>query len=89
MTRSLMIGLFLINLLSFTVFGLDKLQARRGGRRVSEAALLALALPLAAGGELLAMVLFRHKTLHKKFSWGLPLLLLLQMLAVTYLGLRQ
>ena len=55
------------SLLGFTVFGLDKLFAIRQRRRVPERFLLLLALLGGAAGELLAMVLFRHKTLHKKF----------------------
>ena len=45
-----------------------------------------LALLFGAAGELLAMVIFRHKTLHKKFYLGLPLILILQIAAVIYFG---
>ena len=87
MTRLCLIGYLLINAASFAIFGLDKLFAIRHRRRIPEATLLALALLFGAAGELLAMVLFRHKTLHKKFCLGLPLILVLQIAAVIYLGL--
>ncbi|MBQ6536174.1 MAG: DUF1294 domain-containing protein [Firmicutes bacterium] len=88
--RCLIIGCILTsNIISFTVFGLDKLFAKGHRRRVPEATLLLLALLYGAAGELLAMILFRHKTLHKKFSWGLPLILLLQIGALVYFGLPQ
>ena len=86
MTRLCLIGYLLINAVSFTVLGLDKLFAIRHRRRIPEATLLALALLFGAAGELLAMVVFRHKTLHKKFYLGLPLILILQIAAVIYLG---
>ena len=87
MTRLCLIGYLLINAVSFTVFGLDKLLAIRHRRRIPEATLLMLALLFGAAGELLAMVFFRHKTLHKKFYIGLPLILVLQIAAVIYFGL--
>ena len=87
MPNPLIIGSILINLLSFAVFGLDKLQAVRHRRRVPERTLLLLALIGGAAGELAAMYLFHHKTLHKKFSWGLPLILILQVALIIYLVL--
>ena len=86
MTRLCLIGYLLINVVSFTVFGMDKLLAIRHRRRIPEATLLGLALLFGAAGELVSMLVFRHKTLHKKFSLGLPLILILQIVAVIYLG---
>lgn len=79
--------ILLINLAGFAVFGTDKLLAKRQRRRVPEATLLLLAAAGAAAGELAAMYLFRHKTLHRKFSFGLPILLALQLGLLVYLGL--
>ena len=90
MAQHPIIGCILISsVLGFTVFGLDKLFAIRQRRRVPERVLLLLALAGGAAGELLAMVLFRHKTLHKKFYLGLPFILLLQIAAVIYFGAGQ
>lgn len=83
------IGCILISsALGFTVFGLDKLFAIRQRRRVPERILLLLALAGGAAGELVAMLLFRHKTLHKKFYLGLPFILLLQIAAIVYFGAK-
>lgn len=60
----------------------DKHRARRHGRRVPEATLLLLA---ALGGALcmyITMKAIRHKTRHKKFMLGLPLILALQLAAI-------
>ncbi len=68
----------LINIISFCAFGLDKHLARHGHRRISERQLFLLALAGGAAGALLGMRLFRHKTLHRRFTIGLPLILLAQ-----------
>ena len=67
----------LINLLAFALYGSDKHRARRSEQRISEAALLAIALLGGAFGAWAAMYLFRHKTRHVKFVLCVPLFLLL------------
>lgn len=47
---------------TFLLYGWDKLQARRGGRRVPEAQLHVLALLGGFAGSIAGMQLFRHKT---------------------------
>lgn len=65
--------------LEFCLMGYDKSQARRGGHRVAELTLLSLALLGGAAGGVAGMYLFRHKTRHWYFKWGLPAILLLQL----------
>ena len=60
----------------------DKSAARKGGRRVSEAMLILLALLGGGVAELFVMKKIRHKTLHKKFMIGLPLIILLHIALV-------
>ena len=74
-----------INLVTFFVFGFDKWKARRKEknekvRRVPERTLLLLAALGGSVGALLAMKAFRHKTLHKAFRFGVPLILALQIM---------
>lgn len=57
---------------------LDKLQAKNGGFRVSEKSLFALSIIGGSVGMYTAMRLIRHKTLHKRFMIGLPIIILLQ-----------
>lgn len=81
----LAIWLLLINVITFLVFGLDKWKARRKEknekvRRVPERTLLLLAALGGSVGALLAMKAFRHKTLHKAFRFGVPLILALQIM---------
>ena len=68
-----------INLLAFSLMGLDKRQARRGGRRVRERTLLLAAAAGGSVGAICGMRLFHHKTLHRRFRWGLPAMLAAQL----------
>lgn len=68
--------LLLINAAAFLLMLTDKLLSKTKARRIPERILMLLA---ALGGSLggaLGMFLFRHKTRHKKFRIGLPVLLL-------------
>lgn len=66
--------LILINALCMAVMCLDKNFARRHARRIPERVLLGLAALGGAGGTLLAMALFHHKTRKPKFYILVPLL---------------
>ena len=79
--------LLVINNAAFAVFGWDKLCAQRGMWRVPEKILLLLALLGGSGGAMTGMAVFRHKTLHLKFRYGVPLILILQLIGLIYLHL--
>ncbi|KIG13710.1 hypothetical protein DB30_07556 [Enhygromyxa salina] len=66
------------NLVVAIVYAYDKRQAKRGGWRVSERALLGLASVGGAAGALVGMHASRHKTRKPRFSVGVPLLLVVQ-----------
>lgn len=68
-----------LSVLGFLLMGYDKLQAKRGRRRVPEKSLFSVALLGGAAGAVLGMYLFHHKTRHWYFKWGLPAILLLQL----------
>lgn len=70
--------LLIINLVAFVCYGVDKLMAKRNARRISELALLLLALLGGSVGAWLGMQVWRHKTKHAMFSVGVPVMLLLQ-----------
>ena len=61
-----------------------KWKAKQGSWRISEATLLILAAIGGSIGALLGMKIWHHKTMHKKFKYGLPLILLVQ-IALIYL----
>lgn len=65
----------------FFLCGWDKHCAQKGKSRVPERTLFLVAAIGGAAGVWLSMYVFRHKTQHKKFVFGVPALLLLQILA--------
>ena len=86
MTKYLLYALLLylaaINIVAFFLYGIDKWKARHDKWRVTEARLIAVALLGGSVGALLGMKVWHHKTQHKKFSFGLPFILILQIAAV-------
>ena len=84
--------LLLWSLVAFIAMGADKRKAQKGKWRVPEATLFLFALLGGGLGATLGMHLFRHKTKHWYFRWGLPLILLVQVAlvawAVWHFGLR-
>ena len=87
MTQTIVYILICINILTFLVYGLDKWKAKHGNWRISEATLLLLAVIGGSIGALLGMQVWYHKTMHKKFKYGLPLILLVQ-IALIYLIIK-
>lgn len=83
------VGIYVLAMIAvtFCVFVYDEWQAEQGGWRVREFVLLMLSLLGGALGGLLAMHLVRHKTRVYCFSWGLPIMIVLQVGPVVYAGL--
>ena len=70
--------LAVMNLVTFIVMGLDKFYAKKGKRRVPESTLFLLSIIGGSIGGILGIYAFRHKTLHKQFTVGFPIILILQ-----------
>ena len=66
-----------MNLIGFLAMGIDKRKARKHTFRIPESTLLTVALLGGSAGTLMGMYLFRHKTRHWYFAYGLPAILLL------------
>lgn len=77
--------LLAINALSFILFGLDKYKAKKGKWRISEATLLMIAVIGGSIGAWSGMRLWHHKTMHKKFKYGIPVIMIMQVCLVVYL----
>ncbi len=73
-----------INVLSFLIYGLDKLKAKYHKWRISEKTLLLLAILGGAYGSYFAMILFHHKTRKPLFKFGVPLILILETILLVY-----
>ena len=77
-----------VNVVTFTVYGIDKSKARRGAWRIPEKRLFLLPLLGGSVGALLGMKVFRHKTKHWYFVWGVPAILLAQAALAAWLLYR-
>lgn len=80
--------LLVINPITFIVYGVDKYKAKKAKWRISEATLLLMAAIGGSIGAWLGMKAWHHKTLHKKFKYGIPAILLLQIIAIIYLHIN-
>ena len=76
--------LVVINVATFLTYGIDKWKAKKSLWRIREASLLGLAVLGGSIGAWLGMKVWHHKTMHKKFKYGLPLILIVQ-IAIVFL----
>ena len=84
-SKYILIYLGVISLISVIVCVTDKLRAKKGKWRVKESTLFLISV---LGGSLamyVTMLTIRHKTLHKRFMIGVPLIIIMQAAAVTIL----
>ena len=82
----MLIYLAAINVVTFFLYGVDKWKAKRAKWRVSEAALIWMAVFGGSVGAWLGMKAWHHKTQHKKFTYGLPLILMAQIGLVIWIA---
>ena len=77
----------LVNFLGFYAMYTDKLRAKKRAFRVPEATLFAFAIIGGSIGCILGMYTFRHKTKHWHFVYGMPIILVLQIVSILLLQL--
>ena len=77
--------LLAVNITSFLLYGIDKFKAKKNLWRISEATLLTMAAIGGSIGAWVGMRIWHHKTMHKKFKYGIPLIIILQVALVAYL----
>ena len=77
--------LLAINIATFFLYGIDKYKAKKGKWRVSEATLLMMAVIGGSIGAWAGMRLWHHKTMHKKFKYGIPVIIIMQVALAVYL----
>ena len=71
-----------INVVTFFLYGIDKWKAKRAKWRINESTLLWWAAFGGSIGALLGMKAWHHKTLHRKFTWGVPAILIAQVVLI-------
>ena len=82
----IVVYLVVVNLISFTAMGVDKSKARKRSWRIPESTLFVLALIGGSIGSIAGMHLFHHKTRHWYFLYGMPAILIIQILIVVILA---
>jgi len=88
--KYLYIWLAVINIAAFVMAGIDKKRAKEHKWRIRESTLIGAAIVGGSLGLLLGMLVFRHKTKHPKFTIGVPIILIIQIiLAVLYFFLNK
>ena len=80
--------LLAINAVAFIMYGIDKYKAKKAKFRISEATLLLLAVLGGSIGAWMGMKVWHHKTMHKKFKYGIPAILLIQIALMAYLHMN-
>lgn len=82
--KIIVLYLVFINVLTFLLYGIDKWKAKRSRWRIPESVLLGLAAVGGSVGAWLGMRVWRHKTQHKKFRYGVPAILLAQIVLLVW-----
>lgn len=81
----IVIYIIAVNIISFIVMGIDKRRAQKRAWRIPESTLFVLAIIGGSIGSILGMHLFHHKTRHWYFLYGMPAILIVQILLVVAL----
>ena len=80
--------LLAINVVAFIMYGIDKYKAKKAKWRIPEATLLLLDVLGGSIGAWMGMKVWHHKTMHKKFKYGIPAILLIQFALMAYLHMN-
>ena len=82
--KAVLFAWLFVNICAVIVCAADKLCAKKGWRRARESNLFVISFLGGALGMYITMKLIRHKSLHKRFMIGLPLIILLQAAILIY-----
>ena len=83
---NIILGYFLaVNITTFFLYGIDKYKAKKGKWRISGATLLLMAAIGGSIGAWVGMRVWHHKTMHKKFMYGIPIIIIIQIAVLVYL----
>lgn len=83
--KYLLVFLCIINALSFLLMLIDKQKAKKKRWRIPERTLLGVCAIGGSVGGLLGLYLLRHKTLHKRFAIGIPVMFVVHLAALYFL----
>jgi len=88
-TTIIVFYLVILNVLTFLLYGIDKWKAKRSRWRIPESVLLGMAAVGGSVGAWLGMHVWHHKTQHKKFRYGVPAILVAQIVMLVWIFLSR
>lgn len=80
--------IFIINIISFILMGIDKRAAKNNMYRIPEKAFFSISFLLGSLGTYIGMYKFRHKTKHLSFKVLIPILLIVNIICIYYIFLH-
>lgn len=80
----ILLYLILINIIGLLFMHIDKIKAKKGFIRIPEKTLFLIAILGGSIGMIIGMYVFRHKTKKTKFKFGIPLIIIMQVIAIVY-----
>ena len=83
--KNIIIYLIAVNIIGFLAMGLDKWKAKRGSWRIPENTLFMFTILGGGIGTIAGIYVFRHKTQKKKFTIGMPVIFILEVILIIYL----
>lgn len=83
--KNIIIYMLIVNLLAFIIMFIDKRKAIKNEWRISEKFLIIIAIIGGSVGELIGMYVFHHKTKKLKFSIGVPVIIIAQIILIIYI----
>ena len=86
-TRNIIIYLIIINLIGFLIMYIDKQKAKKGNWRIPEKTIFLVTLLGGGIGTISGMYAFTHKTQKMNFVIGLPVITILEIIAIIYFWL--
>jgi len=81
----IIIYLVIINIIGFLTMGLDKAKAKANAWRIPEKVLFGIAILGGGIGVWAGMYVFRHKTKHWYFKYGVPFICIVELVIAVYL----
>ena len=83
--KEIVIYLLVVNAIGFLAMGIDKIKAKEGMWRTKEKTLFLIAVFGGSIGSIIGMYAFHHKTKHNSFVFGMPVIVIAQIVILVYL----
>ena len=83
--KYVIIYLIIINLIGILAMYIDKKKAIKGSWRIPEKTLIMISVLGGGIGTLIGMYLFRHKTKKLKFTIGIPVIIICEIILICFL----